>query len=149
MVPVSEAPAVASCPNIQPIPAQPRAIASQVRNGRRWPRKSRANSAVINGPMARVTNTLATVVSVIAIMKAVYITPQHTLETQTGQRAVTRLRQNIGPRMAMSATSRARALNRLRQKFTSKLRAASRWRVTTPAMLHIRVTRIIRSTARR
>ena len=37
----------------------------------------------------------------------------------------------------------ASALNRLRQNVTSKLRAASRWRVTTPAMLHISVTQII------
>ena len=36
----------------------------------------------------------------------------------------------------------------LRQNVTSKLRAASRCRVTTPAMLHISVTSTISSTAR-
>lgn len=35
-----------------------------------------------------------------------------------------------------------------RQKVTSKLRAASRWRVTTPAVDHISVTTSIKSTAR-
>ncbi len=39
------------------------------------------------------------------------------------------------------------ALLKLRQNVTSKLRAASRWRVTTPAMLHSRVTRTISAKA--
>ena len=36
-------------------------------------------------------------------------------------------------------------VNKLRQKVTSKLRACSRWRVTTPAVDHIRVTATIRT----
>jgi len=51
--------------------------------------------------------------------------------------------------MRLKPAASASALNRLRQKVTSKLRAASRWRVTTPAMLHISVTSTISATARR
>lgn len=39
-------------------------------------------------------------------------------------------------------------VEKLRQNVTSKLCAESRWRVTTPAMLHNSVTRIINKTAR-
>jgi len=38
-------------------------------------------------------------------------------------------------------------VKKLRQKVTSKLRADSRWRVTTPAIDHISVIAIIRKTA--
>ena len=84
------------------------------------------NNAVIKGPIAIVTRTLATVVSVIASMKAVNITDQQRPENQSGQDACANPRQSAGPRMASRATLSARALNRLRQKVTSKLPALSR-----------------------
>ncbi|WP_284465441.1 hypothetical protein [Diaphorobacter nitroreducens] len=40
------------------------------------------------------------------------------------------------------------SMKKLRQKVTSKLRAWSRWRVTTPAMDHMKVTATISQTAR-
>ena len=58
------------------------------------------------------------------------------------------LRHTDGPRRAVRMTVIASALKKLRQNVTSKLCAASRWRVTTPAMLHSRVTRTISETAR-
>ena len=98
--------------------------------------------------MAMVTSTLATVVRVIATMKAVNMIDQQTPDTQTTRGARNRLDQSAGPRKTVSARANPRALKVLRQKVTSKLRAASRWRVTTPAMLHSRVTKIIKKTAR-
>ena len=59
-----------------PMPAT--AMANQVRSAIWWPITTRDTPAVKNGPMARVTNTLATVVKLNASMKAVNITPQHT-----------------------------------------------------------------------
>ena len=131
-----------------PTPAS--AIAAQVRAASRCPSATRATSAVNSGAIAIVTSTLATVVSVIATMKAVYITAQQTPDDHsTRPPSRTERTSAAGPRSAPSSTTSAAALKRLRQKVTSKLRAASRWRVTTPAMLHIRATRTIRNTARR
>ena len=103
---------------------------------------------VLGCPMAITTSTLATVVSVSATMKAVYITAQHRPENQITRSPARMSRNSARPRSGSSRSSRVRALNRLRQKVTSKLRAASRWRVTTPAMLHSSVTSTISATAR-
>ena len=100
-------------------------MASQVRSGSRCPRNSRENSAVTSGPSAIITNTLATLVIVMATMKAVYISAQQRPEIQTGQRACSNVRQAPGPRMTVSAITSAKALNKLRQNVTSKLRAPS------------------------
>jgi hypothetical protein len=148
-VPASDRPLFASCPNIQAMPTPPTAIASQVRAGSRWRRNRRLNRAVINGPMAMVTSTLATVVRVMASMKAVNITAQQTPENHTCQPARSRPDHSPGPRMPVSSMPSASALKALRQKVTSKLPALSRCRATTPAMLHSRVTSTIRATARR
>src|SRR5436309_14247188 len=99
--------------------------------------------------MASVTSTLATDASVSATMKAVNMTDQQTPDTHTGQRAFNSPRQSATPRIALNAIVIATALKRLRQNVTSKLAVASKWRVTTPAMLHSKVTRIISATARR
>ena len=123
-------------------------MAIQVRRGSLWPSKARANSAVTSGPSAMMTRTLATLVSVSAIMKAVNITDQQTPEIQTMRGERRMLRQTDGPRRNVRMTVIASALKKLRQKVTSKLCAESRWRVTTPAMLQSSVTRIISETAR-
>jgi hypothetical protein len=125
-------------------------IAAQVRAASRWRRKTRAISAVSSGAIAIVTSTFATVVSVIATMKAVNITHQHTPEIHN-VRPPPRSERNstAGPRSQGSSSASASTVKALRQNVTSKLRAASRWRVTMPAMLHISVTRIIVTTARR
>ena len=51
-------------------------IATQVRSGSLWCRKTRAKSAVISGLSAMVTSTLATVVSVMASMNDVNMIDQ-------------------------------------------------------------------------
>jgi hypothetical protein len=63
---------------------------------------------VNSGPSAIVISTLATVVSVSAIMKAVYMTAQHTLETQKA-RSPPRMRAHSarGPRIQPSMTAPA------------------------------------------
>ena len=71
-------------------------MAIQVRRGSLWPSKARANSAVTSGPSAMMTRTLATLVSVSAIMKAVNITDQQTPEIQTMRGERRRLRQTDG-----------------------------------------------------
>ena len=109
----------------------------------------REKSAVIIGPIAIVTRTLATVVSVRATMKAVNITAQNRLEAHSTRLGRNSPRHMPVPRRTVRPMASASALNRLRQNVTSKLRAASRWRVTTPAMLHSRVTSTINATARR
>ena len=91
---------------------------------------------------------LATLVRVSATMKLVYIVAQHRPENQITRLPARMSRHSAAPRRGTSSTSNVSALNRLRQKVTSKLRAASRWRVTTPAMLQNRVTTTIRATAR-
>ncbi len=65
------------------MPAPATTIAAQVRTGRRWPSARRATSAVSNGASAIVIRTLATVVIVIATMKAVNMTDQHRPESQS------------------------------------------------------------------
>jgi hypothetical protein len=54
---------------------------------RRLPSRTRENSAVISGPSAMVTSTLATLVRVSATMKAVNMPAQHSAETQTSRGA--------------------------------------------------------------
>lgn len=104
--------------------------------------------AVKKGPMAMVTNTLATVVSVSATMKAVNITLQQIPLTHSGQPPWRSLANTRGPPNSGRMTNRESAVNRLRQKVTSKLRAASRLRVTTPAVDHIKATATMTKTAR-
>ena len=130
------------------MPRPAAAIAIQVRGGKCWCRKLRANSAVTSGASAIVISTLATLVSVNATMKAVNITAQQMPEIQTLRGQSGSCRHMVRLRIAPSARVSVRALKKLRQNVTSKLRAASRWRATTPAMLHSRVTTIIRTTAR-
>jgi hypothetical protein len=104
---------------------------------------------VISGPIAKVMRTLATVVRVIATMKAVNMMAQHIPEIQITLGECSSLRHRPGPRIKVRATVSARALKALRQKVTSKLGAESRCRVTTPAMLQSRAAKIIRDTARK
>ena len=52
------------------------------------------------------------------------------------------------PRITVSEINNAATVKKLRQNVTSKDRADSRWRVITPAVLHKRVTKTIRDTAR-
>ena len=82
-VPRGLAPCRASLPNIQAMPRPAAAIAIQVRGGKCWCRKLRANRAVTSGASAIVISTLATLVSVNATMKAVNITAQQMPEIQT------------------------------------------------------------------
>ena len=105
-------------------------------------------SAVSRGPMAMVTNTFATVVKVKATMKAVNMIAQHRPANHITRGDCHTVRHSDGPRKIVNAMIKLRALKKLRQKVTSKLAAASRWRVTTPAMLQSKVTTIIRTTAR-
>ena len=143
-------PALTSWPYIQAMPAPASAMAAQVRCGRRWPSTNLAPRAVSNGPIDIVTSTLATVVSVSASMKAVYITAQHRPESHSARRPARKVcHKGPGPRNQDSSTTRASALKPLRQKVTSKPRAASRWRDTTPAMLHMSAAATIIETALR
>jgi hypothetical protein len=71
-----------------------------------------------------VTSTLATLVRVMATMKAVNMPAQHSAETHTSRGARNNWPHSAGPRMASSAMLSASALKALRQKVTSKLRAA-------------------------
>ena len=91
----------------------------------RCPMKMRATSAVNSGPMARVTSTLATVVSVSATMKAVNITLQQKPLIQKA-RPPRRMRPKTAvPCTSGRMTSSDSAVKRLRQNVTSKLRACS------------------------
>ncbi len=109
--------------------------------------KAQEKSAVSSGPAAMVTSTLATGISRMATMKAVNITPQHRPDTQSARPPRRTAANTARPCSTGRMTSSAATVNRLRQKVTSKLRAASRWRVTTPAMDHISVTATISHTA--
>ena len=95
-----------------------------------------------------VISTVATVVRVMASMKWVYITAQHSADTHSAQPPLRISAHSRGPRSHSRAAASAAALKALRQKVTSKLRAPCRWRVTTPAVLHINVTSSISKTAR-
>src|SRR5688500_17521717 len=99
---------------------------------------TRASKAVSNGPTAIVTSTLATLVSVRANMKAVNITLQHNPDTHSDRPPRRNLAKTSLPWKYGRITSSDTTVKKLRQKVTSKLRAASRWRVITPAMDHIR-----------
>ena len=129
------------------MPAPAAAIASQVRSAIRWPMKMRAATAVMNGPSASVISTLATVVSVRATMNAVNITLQQTPDIQSAMPPARIFENTARPLKSGRMTSSDSAVKKLRQKVTSKLLAASSWRVTTPAMDHINVMRIISATA--
>ncbi len=91
--------------------------------------------------------TLATVVKVIATMNEVIIMDQHTPEIKMILDGCSRFFQRLIPRIKVNPMERAMALKKLRQKVTSKLGAESRCRVTTPAILQSRVTKIINDTA--
>ena len=123
-------------------------IAAQVRAGSRWCKKKRDSSAVNSGAVAITTSTFATVVIVIATMKAVNITLQHTPDNHRGQPPWRILEKTTRPWKKGRITSSDSTVKKLRQKVTSKLRACSRWRVTTPAMDHMSVAATIRKTAR-
>ena len=123
-------------------------MAPQVRAASRWPSAARASRAVNSGPMDIVTSTLATLVSVSAIMKAVYITAQQTPLSHSARPPPRKLAHSgPGPFIQPSSSTSASALKALRQKVTSKPRADSRKRETTPAMLHISVAATISHTA--
>ena len=76
------------------------------------------------------------------------MTLQHTPESQNGRLACRILANTALPWKKGKITSKVSTVNSARQKVTSKLRANSRWRVTTPAVDHIRATATIRNTAR-
>ncbi|MNV51373.1 hypothetical protein D3C71_1434180 [compost metagenome] len=146
-VPARGRPAICE-PYIHPMPSPATAIAAQVRSAMWWPMKTLANSAVSSGPTAIVTSTLATGMSTSATMNAVNITLQHTPEIHSA-RPLWRMEANTAlPCSAGRMTSSDSSVKKLRQKVTSKLAACSRWRVTTPAMDHMRVTATISATAR-
>jgi hypothetical protein len=94
-----------------------------------------------------VINTLATAVRVKAIMKAVNMMLQHTPESQKYGLRQGSLRQTEGPCQTVMITTKPNTVKALRQKVTSKPRALSRWRETTPAIDHIAVTSTIKATA--
>jgi hypothetical protein len=128
-----------------PMPAT--TIASHVRPGIRSPITALATRAVRNGPNAIVTSTLATLVSVSATMKAVNITLQQTPEIHSARPPWRTLENTARPCHSGRITSSDAKVKKLRQKVTSKLRACSRCRVTTPAVAHISVTPTISQTA--
>ncbi len=130
------------------MPAPATAIATQVRGGCLWRRKIRAKTAVSSGLIDIVTSTLATRVIVSATMKAVNITLQHRPDIHTTRGDRNRSAHRLQPRIHVSARPRATRLNRLRKNVTSKLSAVCSDRLTTPAVLHIRVTRTMPKAAR-
>ena len=123
-------------------------MAPQVRGAMWWPMKTQANSAVSKGPTAMVTSTLATGISVMATMKAVNITLQHSPDSHSARPPPRNVVSAARPCTAGRMTSSDSTVNRLRQNVTSKLRACSRCRVTTPAIDHISVTATMSHTAR-
>ena len=94
-----------------------------------------------------VTSTFATLVSVSATMKAVNITLQHTPEIHSAGPPRRIFANTSRPWKNGRMTRSEPTVKKLRQKVISKLRACSSWRVTTPAIDHIRVTATIRKTA--
>ena len=100
------------------------------------------------GAIAKVTSTIATVVKVSASMKLVNITPQHSPHTHSAQPPSSSSPHSACPRIRSNATTTPSPLNKLRQNVTSNDRAASRCRVTTPAVLHSNATSTISATAR-
>ena len=119
------------------MPAKAAAIASQVRGDQSsTPPKGKDGG---EQRRQRIDDQYWRRVSVSAIMKQVNITAQH--RPKSGQIAA------AGAHVGRAGTRRAAytnhtisvmAQNRLRQKVTSKLFAPSRWRVKTPAMLHMK-----------
>ena len=82
--------------------------------------------AVIIGPMAIVTRTLATLVKVSATMNAVNMTHQHTPEIQKARPPWATFLNTARPWKNGKITNSDRAVNSARQKVISKLRADSR-----------------------
>ena len=82
-------------------------------------------------------------------MKAVNITAQQRPEKRTKFGACSNCLNSAGPRCQPSTSERKTSVKALRQKVSSKLRTSCKCRVTTPAMLHSKVTSSIRSKARR
>jgi hypothetical protein len=111
------------------------------------PKVTRATKAVSKGPTAKVISTLATVVKVKATMKAVNMVAQHKPEIQRTGPAERIFLNTPRPCNKGKITSKATTVNRLRQKVTSKLRADSNWRVTTPAIDHMAALATINPTA--
>jgi hypothetical protein len=125
-------------------------MAIQVRVGSWWPRATRAITAVNKGASAIVMSTLATVVSARPSMKAVNITLQHRPAPHISQPPWRIWRHRAaGPRCQLIKAPSASPLAALRQKVISKGAAESRWRETTPAMLHNKVTSSMVARARR
>jgi hypothetical protein len=83
-----------------------------------------------------------------ACMKAVNITHQQAPESHSMRPPSRTLAKTSRPLTTGRITHSESTVNRLRQKVTSKLRANSRWRVTTPAVAHIIVTATMTRTAR-
>jgi hypothetical protein len=96
--------------------------------------------------VAIATSTLATLVRVSATMKAVYITAQHRPENQITRLPARMSRHSAAPR---SGTSRpaAQRVEQAAPEGDLEAARASRWRVTTPAMLHSSVASTISATA--
>jgi hypothetical protein len=76
------------------------------------------------------------------------MTLQHTALSQKLRPAVKVLRNTALPLTQGSKRLNEATVKNARQKVTSKLRADSKCRVTTPAVDHIKVTMTIKSTAR-
>ena len=130
------------------MPASATRIASQVRGAICWRRKIQARNAVSKGETLITISVLATVVMVSAIMKQQNITHHISPETRPGLPS-RRSTASAWPRCCQaSAAATNRAANTLRQKVTSKPCAFSRWRVSTPAMLHKVAAHTISRTAR-
>ena len=97
------------------MPAPATAMASHVRGGWRWCRKTRAKTAVSSGLIDIVTSTLATRVIVSATMKAVNITLQQTPDIHTTRGERSRSAHRPQPRIHVSAMPSPARLNRLRK----------------------------------
>ena len=104
---------------------------AQVRAGSRWPSAARATSAVSSGASAIVTSTLATVVSVMRHHEGGehHAPAQARTATARARRGARGATGRPARAATTAAATSASALKALRQKVTSKLRAASSWRV--------------------
>ena len=133
-------------PNMKPIPIAAALAAIQVRGGTGSLRKMRAKTTVRSGLTLMTTSAFAVVVIDSANMKAVNITVHITPETRPGQPPARTARQGLDFRNRRNPRTNTKA-NRLRQKTCSNAPARSRWRVTTPAVLHSTGAATIRATA--
>ena len=95
-------------------------MANQVRRGKGLPSTKRLTRAVNTGPSADSTSTLATVVKLSAIMKAVNMVVQHRPDSHsTGSRQGMRPKKP-GPRHQRSNSSMDSSASTLRQNVISK-----------------------------